>query len=61
MQSKCSWTCPDHGHDWCPDYSVRRWEDGTVVIPIDPAVGGGGVALKFCPWCGVNIATEECP
>lgn len=46
--------CDEHGWD-CPDVVVRRLDDGTFDIPIYDG-GTSGIEIKYCPWCGANLA-----
>lgn len=49
--------CPEHDGTayWCPDQVIQRWECGMVALPVHPDGGGGGVIVRFCPWCAERI------
>ncbi len=44
----------------CPDCLVIRRADGSYAIPVHDG-GSAASAIRYCPWCGIELGTAAAP
>jgi len=60
MNFWANYKCPEHSNIFeCPDNLVTFDSKSKSYGLIIHDGGSSSIEMKFCPWCGANIATEN--